>query len=174
MSLVSLTRMRFCICNNQYGFRNNHSVTHALIDITQKIRNALDSKYYAWNVKACSSEKLLIPHGVSQGSVLGSLLFLLYINNLHKAVMHCFVHHFADDTKYPTYIYIDKSLKKFKHINQDLKNLCQWIQSNRLSLNTSKTKIIIFRNRLQQINKKRNFRVSGEKINLTSSVKYLI
>ena len=79
--------------------------------------------------------------------------------------MHCFVHHFADDTKYPPYIYIDKSLKKFKHINQALKNLCQWIQSNRLSLNTSKTKIIIFRNRLQQINKKLNFRVSREKIN---------
>ena len=37
-----------------------------------------------------------------------------------------------------------------------------------------KTKIIIFRNRLQQINKKLNFRVSGEKINLTSSVKYLV
>ena len=33
--------------NKQYSFRNNHSATHALIDITQKIRNALDSKYYA-------------------------------------------------------------------------------------------------------------------------------
>ena len=36
--------------NNQYGFRNNHSATHALIDITEKIRNALDSKYYACGV----------------------------------------------------------------------------------------------------------------------------
>ena len=33
--------------NNQYGFRNNRSTTHALIDINEKI-NALDSKYYAW------------------------------------------------------------------------------------------------------------------------------
>ena len=36
--------------NNQYDFRNNHSATHALIDITEKIRNALDSKYYACSV----------------------------------------------------------------------------------------------------------------------------
>ena len=58
--------------------------------------------------------------------------------------------------------------------NHDLKHPCrQWIRSNRLSLNGGKTKIIIFRNRFQQINKKLNFRVSGEKINLTSSVKYL-
>ena len=52
-----------------------------------------------------------------------------------------------------------------------MKHLYQSIQSNRLSLDDSK--IIIFRNRFQQINKKLNFRVSTEKINPTSSVKYL-
>ena len=36
--------------NNQYGFRNNHSVTHALIDIAEKIRSALDSEHYACSV----------------------------------------------------------------------------------------------------------------------------
>ena len=37
--------------NNQYGFRNNHSATHALIDITErKKRNTLDSNYYACGV----------------------------------------------------------------------------------------------------------------------------
>ena len=87
-------------------------------------------------------------------------------------MMHYSVHHFADDTNI---LLIDKSLKKiYKHINHDLKHLCQWIQSNRLSLNGSKTKIIIFRNRFQQINKKLDFRVNGEKINPTSSVKYLM
>ena len=85
--------------------------------------------------------------------------------------MHCSVHHFADDTNL---LLIDKSLKRInKHINHNLKHLCHWIRSNRLSLNGGKTKTIIFRNRFEQINKKLNFRVSGKKINLTSLVKYL-
>ena len=149
--------------NKQYGFRNNHSAIHVLIDTTEKIRNALDNKTYAcgvyidlekafntvnctilldklkyygvrgttnnWfksflkhrfqhtNIKECSSEKLLIIHGVAQGSVLEPLLFLIYINNLHKAMVHCSVHHFEDDTNL---LIIDKSLKKInKYINHD-------------------------------------------------------
>ena len=123
------------------------------------------------NIKECSSEKLLITHGAPQGSVLGPLLFILYISNLYKVTMDFSVHHFVDHTNI---LLIDKSLKKInKDINYDLKHLCQGIRSNRLWLNGSKTKIIIFRNRFHQINKKLNFRVSGEKINPNSSVKYL-
>ena len=47
--------------------------------------------------------------GVPQGSVLGHLLFLLYIDDLNQAIKFCKVHHFADDTNLS---YLGKSIKK--------------------------------------------------------------
>ena len=48
--LYRLLNQNEILYNKQYGFRNNHSATHELIDITKKIRNALDNKYYACDV----------------------------------------------------------------------------------------------------------------------------
>ena len=53
-------------------------------------------------------------------SVLGPLLFFLYINDLNLAIKHCKTHHFADDTNL---LYTDNSIKKLnKFLNKDLKN----------------------------------------------------
>ena len=60
-------------------------------------------------------------HGLSQGSVLGSLLFLLFIKDLHEAIINSSIHHFAADTNL---LLAEKSLSK---INKRLK---QWPQSS--------------------------------------------
>ena len=70
------------------------------------------------SMKGIFSDSLTVAYGVSQGSILGVLLFLLYINDLNNAIAHYMVHHFADDTNIT---FSHKSLKKInKFINHGL------------------------------------------------------
>ena len=76
--------------------------------------------------------KYSVKTGVPQGSVLGPLLFLLYINDLNKSIKN----HFADDTNI---LLSNKSVELLaKNMNQDPKNLSQWLKANKLSLNVTK------------------------------------
>ena len=73
------------------------------------------------SINRFNSNDLLISHGVPQGSVLGPLFFLLYINDLHTVIKFCKVHHIADDTNL---LHISKSIKKLnRFVSFDLKNV---------------------------------------------------
>ena len=112
-----------------------------------------------------------IMYGVPQGSVLGPLLFILYINDLHKVTQHCSVFHYADDTNL---LLINSSLKKIiRRVNHDLSLITDWLKASKMSLNTNKTKVLMYKPKNAVIHKKLNFRISGQKIEVTDSIKYL-
>lgn len=76
--------------------------------------------------------------GVPQGSVLGVLLFLVYINDIGTVVKHCKISLFADDTL--VYISGKNVVVITDKLNEDLNNIYELLNMNKLMLNVNKTK----------------------------------
>ena len=135
------------------------------------LRSYLSNRSHCVEIQDVKSDYVIVEHGVPQGSVLGPLLFIIYINDLHNCIENSETIHFADDT---SLLCRETSLKKLtKKINRDLSLIVDWLRANKISLNTSKTELVLFKNPTKQITKHLNFRLSGQKIHRSSSVKYL-
>ena len=88
------------------------------------------------------TEFCVVKCGVPQGSILGPLLFLLYVNDLKNASSVLDPIMFADDTNL---FYTHSNIQKlFSTMNEELASINQWFTSNKLSLNAKKTKYSFF------------------------------
>ena len=86
-----------------------------------------------------------LTYGTPQGSCLGPLLFLVFINDLHHSVVHGISLLFADDT---TLLQSHKNLRYLKWtVGDDLNKLMDWFKANKLTFNLDKTVCILFSNK---------------------------
>lgn len=97
------------------------------------------------NFNGTISEVTPVPHGVAQGSVLGPLLFNLYMNDLPDNFKILNIKMYADDTI--LYCEIDKSKNlenRIKCINEELEILSTWCKVNKVTIYIEKSKCMLF------------------------------
>ena len=119
------------------------------------------------------SSPKLVKCGVPQGTILGPLLFLLYINDLPNCLYFSQPRMYADDTSL-TFASVD-----LKHIddclNYDLNRVYIWLSANKLTLNLTKTEFMLVasRQKLSTFSEIPSFSINDHPVKQVSSVKSL-
>ena len=123
-----------------FGFKNN---------LLNWFQSYLFQRRQQVTVLGSTSSSLPVVSGVPQGSILGPVLFLLYVNDLPDAVSSSTVATFADDTKlFKTIACKADSLK----LPEDLNTLTQWSTSTNLAFNPAKCLFAVMKNGLFNTN----------------------
>ena len=106
-------------------------------------KSYLSNRTQQTEINGTLSDVGTIRHGVPQGSVLGPLLFLLYINDISESSKILKFYLFADDT---TVFYSDKTNPDTENLlNRELSKVSDWLSANKLSLNVKKSNFLHFR-----------------------------
>ena len=211
-----LIRYKILSCN-QYGFRKNHSTAYALIQLYDKLSNAIDqgkvtlglfidlskafdtvnhdillaklefygvrgialqcfksylsgrSQFVQYNGYTSSLKD--VECGVPQGSILGPLLFLLYINDLCNVSKVFDFILFADDTN--IFFSHKDPIFLMELVNTELQKLSCWFQANKLSVNVKKSNYIIFKTSQNRQELDLDFSINDTKIDRVTEILFL-
>lgn len=156
----------------------NHSILLKKLDyygirgIANKwFKSYLSGRCQYVSINGHTSDIKPISCGVPQGSVLGPILFLLYINDLPNCSDKLTFHLFADDTN----IYFSSNNLDLiqSTLNIELMHVSQWLCANRLALNIEKTNFVIFHSPRKKPDKIISLSINNKSVCQTNSVKYL-
>ena len=210
-----------CLLNKcQSGFRENRSCVTALIDVTENIRECVDSNgvsilvlldhtkafntvepgilcpklsnRYMFSRSAANlissyltgrsqcvcvgdsySNLLPVNRGVPQGSVLGPLLFNLYINDLPEVLRSAKLHIYADDIQLYSHCERGTVAQCIAGINAELERIHNWAKDNCLCINPKKSKCLVISKRSLSLDGITPPCINGDPINFSSSAKNL-
>lgn len=118
-----------------------------------------------------SSQYICVDTGVPQGTILGPLLFILYINDLLTSFPENCIVSYADDT---AVISIDKTWTGVEtKMNNYLNEIATWLSLNKLSLNITKTSYMTFGNYCDSVPALINIQINGKQLQRVQEAKYL-
>ena len=192
---VAFLRKYSIICDNQFGFREKHNTTHAILTLIHKISISFDNSCHTvglfldfskafdtidhqillyklsnygirgnaleWfrsylndrvqfvTVNESESSTRPVTCGVPQGSILGPLLFVLYVNDMKNSSDVLSFILFADDSNIFYTHHDPQSL--VNTMNAEFKKVTNWIKANKLSLNLQKTNYMLFSHSLPHL-----------------------
>ena len=154
----TINRNKLLIKLSKYGINGNE-----LNWFDEYLRNRQQRTLF----QGSTSPNIFNDHGVPQGSVLGAILFIIYINDIKKALKYCDIKLFADDTL--IYIHGKDINILTERINEDLAQIEIWMNENDLKLNTTKTKVMIIGNNI--IND--DIKINNTILEIVNEYKYL-
>ena len=146
-----------------------YGVTDTAFDL---LKSYLTNKKQYVVFDSCQSEHVEIYTGVPQGSILSPLFFSIYINDLITVSDRLNFLMYADDTTIYFNLEDFDNLTKETNINRELKKANIWLKLNKLSLNTQKTKLMLFHRKQKHLDKI-NVVINGIKINNVTAFNFL-
>ena len=140
-------------------------------DILNWFKSYLSDRQQLVDISGTFSSTKTVTCGVPQGSILGPLLFLIYVNDMSAVVKNKLLQ-YADDS---AILVSGKDINYIENeLTNDLNRVSNWLTDNKLSLHLGKTESVLFgpRNKLKTTSNI-NITCNSTKIKSTSSVKYL-